>query len=118
MGVTIYTCGTPSTKRPWISGCPDIAGAVKINAKSLPNPHVHVSRKYEEACLDEVETFLLRECPAKFDKLVAKGQRAVNENKPVIVQCLFGRDRSHAIARAIQKRCGRKVKCVVLLDTK
>ena len=116
MAIKLYTCGTVSNRRPWIRGPPSIPGAVIINAKILPNPYKYVSSDHEETRLDEVEDFLRRVCEQKFENLVAKGVHAIDCGKSVIVQCLFGRDRSHAVARVIQRRCGTKITSITLID--
>lgn len=123
MPVVIYTCGAKSPSRSWIKGPPPIADAVKINARCLPNPHSHVcnlsnrmSTAEQDKVLDEVEAFLKREKKDMFDKLVKKGVAAVQDGRAVIVQCLYGEHRSKAVARAIQKECGKKVKWVEHVD--
>ena len=118
MPVTIYTCGTPTKTRPNIRGPPSITDSVLIKVVSMPNPYHSIRNEHDdEERLNKVEEFLRSTCHEKFDKFVSMGEQAVLKNKTVIVQCLFGRDRSHAVARAIQRKCGNSVASIELIES-
>lgn len=98
----IQTAGTPSSRRLHLNGpdCPP--DAVILNAKGLPNPHGKVDGGGEEwERLERVKGFLRDRCPEKVERLVKKGCLAIQGNRPVVVVCLYGRDRSRAIAEMI-----------------
>ncbi len=116
MASTIYVCGTPSKKRPTIRGPPNVRHAVLINAKQLPNPYHKVRHEPEETRLEKTEEVLRSTSSAKFDALVLKGVKAVSAGHPVVVQCMFGRDRSHVVGRAIQRKCGDVGVSLVLVE--
>ena len=105
----IQTAGTRSHRRPHIRGPATPAGALVLNVKHLPNPHRRLGVARGRKRIEETKRFLMETCPEKVEKVVSSGRRAIEENRPVVVICLFGRDRSRAIAEMIGDcfHCGR-----------
>ena len=100
----IQTAGVKSTRRPWIRGAAPPPNAVVLSARHLKNPFDRTSGSKESRHLDRVKEFLLRECESKVLALIKRGCEAIKQNKPVVITCVHGRDRSQAIAELIAER--------------
>jgi rhodanese-related sulfurtransferase len=96
----IQTAGTPGARRKRIRGPNAPSNAVVINARTLPNPHGKVVTNADNH-IEKIQDFLRSVCPEKVKKLVALGCKAIENKKPVVVVCSYGRDRSRAIAHLI-----------------
>ena len=101
MALMIQTAGTPRKNRPWIIGPNAPDNAVVLNAKHLTNPYNRIEAGDPSTHIDRVIHFLCEANADKVKRLVDKGRAAILSNRPVVVVCLFGKDRSRAIARII-----------------
>ena len=101
MPTMIQTAGTKGPNRLHIRGPEILKNAVVLNAKSLPNPYGKIDMHNDDKRLDRVKSFLKERCADKVDRLVQKGIEAIKKKKPVVIICLYGRDRSKAIAEMI-----------------
>lgn len=104
MVLMIQTAGTKSSRRKGIRGADPPRNAVILNARHLKNPFGNTNGSKEKRHLDRVKEFLLRECHSKVMALVERGCQAIEQNKPVVITCLYGKDRSQAIAELIAAR--------------
>ena len=106
--IMIQTAGTRGARRRQVKGAKAPADAVTLSAKHLPNPHKHATACRDDAeRLEFVKRFLLAACPVEVERLVQAGCRAIEAARPVVVVCLYGRDRSRAIAQMIGDRFDR-----------
>ena len=101
----IQTAGTPSARRSWIKGPKIPDTGIVLNAYTLKNPYNRLG-KYIDMYgnvrkLDLVKKFLEDECSSKLDRMVRKGRYAIKNNRPVVIQCLYGKERSQAVAELI-----------------
>lgn len=106
----IQTAGTKTKARNYIRGPDAPANALKLNAKHLPNPHSALKSTLDDReRVRRAREYLTDVCPDKLHKLVRLGCRAIEEGRPVVVTCLFGRDRSRVVAEMIgeQFHCSR-----------
>lgn len=101
MRLMIQTAGTPRKNRPWIKGPSAPDNAVVLNVRHLTNPYNRVEAGDPSTHTDRVVHFLWEADSDKVKRLVDKGRAAILSNRPVVVVCLFGKDRSRAIARLI-----------------
>lgn len=101
MPLMIQTAGTHGSRRKHIRGANAPSNAIIINARKLPNPYGELGTDPKMSHVEHVQAFLREKCPDKVDKLVATGCKAIRNNQPVVVVCLYGRDRSKAIAQLI-----------------
>ena len=99
----IQTAGLKTKGRPWILGPSAAENAVVLNARTLPNPHGKVTSSAPDR-MKQIKAFLMDKAPDKVDRLVKRGCAAVDANRPVVVVCMYGRDRSRAIAELIGER--------------
>lgn len=101
MPLAIQTAGTKTPRRPFIRGPDPPANAVVLNAKALPNPHGRLKDYTSRRHLDNVKDYLLDNDATKVRNLVTKGCDAIRAGRPLVIVCLFGQDRSRAIAELI-----------------
>lgn len=72
-----------------------------LNARHLTNPYSRIEAGDPSTPIDRVVHFLWEANPDKVKILVDTGRAAILSNRPVVVVCSFGKDRSRAIARSI-----------------
>ena len=110
MPTMIQTAGTPSASRKYIRGPDAPPSALVLRATHLPNPYGHVqSATSISERTKQVREFLVNRCPDKLQRLVDQGKRAIEKGNPVVIVCLYGRDRSRVVAEMIgeQFHCSR-----------
>ena len=87
------------------------AGGVVISVRHLPNPygklhefkftHNISDADWPKRVRDQIKLFLRTLAPGKLDRVIKKGQTAIQSGKPIAVVCSHGRDRSPAVAEMI-----------------
>lgn len=103
MPIMIQTAGFKTKGRPWILGPSAPENAVVLNARSLPNPYGKVPN-YAENRMELIKAFLLEKAPDKVERLVKRGVAAIDAKKPLVIVCMYGKDRSRAIAELVGAR--------------
>lgn len=105
MPIMIQTAGTWTPSRAYIKGPDAPPNALVLRVKHLPNPYAHVqSATSMSERIKAVREFLMDACPDKVDRLVEKGRLAIEKGIPVVIVCVYGRDRSRAIAEMIGEK--------------
>ena len=56
---------------------------------------------YAENRMELIKAFLLEKAPEKVERLVKRGVAAINAKKPLVIVCMYGKDRSRAIAELV-----------------